>query len=802
MTTERAARSCCSILRSEIERYPGVRSFQLDPEESKLIVRYDQQSVSQKELDTMTQRLRPALETNLGGCPVLRDADRGRWCESCIQLAEEECGDFDVRAGAVHGLISVLPQRTIVRPSAAQGDGAATAPTDVEELTIDLHPPAPEARAPSRRPRPWYALWRRLKAAPWEAILSGVTFVLMFSALGAQKLLAAESLSTALYVAAYITGGIFGVRGGIESLKELTIDVDLLMVLAAIGAAIVGAPFEGVLLLFLFSLSNVLQEYAMGRTRNAIRTLMQLRPARASVLRGGEEVVLPVESCRVGDVFVVRPGEKIALDGTVMDGTSAVDQAVITGESVPVKKEIGDSVLAGTMNKNGMLKVQVTKAARDSTLAKVIRMVEEAQGQKAKTQRFLDKAEQYYAMGVIVATILAVAIPVFLIGEAFDSAFYRAMTLMVAASPCAIVISTPASILSGIGNGARRGILFKGGVYLERAAEIKVIAFDKTGTLTVGKPEVSDVVLTSAWDGSEGDLLALAAAVEGSSEHLLAKAAVDEAKQRDLEVSEALAFEAISGRGVKAEVDGRKILIGNRKLVEDTDVANLQEVLDHLKRLQEQNKTVVLVADATAPVKVLGMIAFSDHLRDDGAEIIQDLRESGIDRVVMITGDNAETAQRVGAEVGVDEVFAELLPDEKLSVIEKLEEEYGPVAMVGDGVNDAPALARASIGVAMGAAGTDVALETADVVLMSDDLSKVAYVIALSHRTRSTLILNLGLAGLLIAVMIVGIFTVQLPLPLAVVGHEGGTVLVSLNGLRLLLFKRRRGHRRADSKDG
>jgi Cd2+/Zn2+-exporting ATPase len=402
------------------------------------------------------------------------------------------------------------------------------------------------------------------------------------------------------------------------------------------------------------------------------------------------------------------------------------------------------------------------------------------------------------------------------------------MTLMVAASPCALIISTPASILSGIGNAARRGILFKGGVHLEQAAGIQVVALDKTGTLTAGTPQVSDVVVMpgsksdapgadpaaergadpageqqadpaaerewqALWHGDEEELLALVATVEANSEHLLARASVEEAQRRNLAVDESIAFEAVSGRGVRAVVDGRRILIGNTSFVADTGPTNMDAATEPLARLEAENKTVVLVAeesDAARGTVILGIVAFSDQLRPEAADVVQDLKSSGVQRVVMLTGDNEETARRIGAEVGIDEVYAGLMPDEKLGVIETLEERYGTVAMVGDGVNDAPALARASLGIAMGAAGTDVAMETADVVLMADELPKVAYAIALSRRTRRTLIFNLGLAGLLIAVMIAGIFAVQLPLPLAVVGHEGGTVLVSLNGLRLLFFKR------------
>ncbi len=817
MTTRASVRTCCEVLRREIIRAPGIQSFQLDPEHGNLIVRYRDAEVSPDQVGEIAGRLRPVLERNLSACPLAEGAAKREWCRSCAAIADKESEDFDVRAGAVQGLISVAADRP------AQGNGGTAEPAELHVPLSVGERAAPEGRALGKQ---LTGTWNRITELPWQAILTGATFVLMFGALAAEHLLQAHTLSIVLYTLAYVTGGVFGVKAGLASALSGRVDVDLLMVLAALGAAIVGAPFEGVLLLFLFSLSNVLQEYAMGRTRHAIRALMQLRPARASVLRDGEEVVLPVESCRVGDIFVVRPGEKIALDGTVVDGASAVDQAVITGESKPVKKEINDSVLAGTMNENGVLRVQVTKAAKDSTLAKVIRLVEEAQGQKAKTQRFLDRAEQYYATGVIIATALAIAIPVFIIGEGFDGAFYRAMTLMVAASPCALIISTPASILSGIGNGARRGILFKGGVHLEQAAGIQVVAFDKTGTLTLGRPRVSDVIVmpqtTGAdaevttgdddagrreddgtdtagelWSGDSEDLLALVATVESNSEHLLAKATVEEAKRRNIAISETLAFEAVSGRGVRAGVDGKTILIGNGAFIEESSPANMDSVAAHLGRLESENKTVVLVAQElrAGEVTVLGVVAFSDQLRDDAGDVVADLKELGVRRVVMLTGDNKETAENIGNAVGVDEVYSELMPDQKLTVIEELERKYGPVAMIGDGVNDAPALARASLGVAMGAAGTDVAMETADVVLMADELSKVAYVVALSLRTRQTLIFNLGLALLLIAIMIVGIFAVALPLPLAVVGHEGGTVLVSLNGLRLLFFRRRRRRR-------
>lgn len=792
MAVDTQVRSCCTVLHERFHAQDGIESVQFDPQGASLILRYDHNALSHEEAGALLQAVKPELENNLAGCPIFTGRGDAAWCRSCRKLMDEECAALEARAGAMHGLISVYPAANRAEP--AESIRAA----DLSELEITIAPPEhPAQRKPLvERLQEWAGVVMRL--APWEAIFTGITFVLMVTAGILERLVEAPGLIRALYIGAYITGGVFGLKAGLSSLLSGTIDIDLLMILAAVGAAIVGAPFEGVLLLFLFSLSNVLQDFAIGRSRNAIRALMQLRPARATVLRDGEEVVLPVESCRLDDLFIVRPGEKIALDGEIVEGASAVDQAVITGESLPIRRGPGDAVLAGTMNTNGMLTVRVTKRAQDSTLAKLIRLVEEAQAQKAKTQRFLDTAEQYYAIGVIVATVLAVVIPVFLLGEAFDPAFYRAMTLMVAASPCALVISTPASILSGIGNGARRGVLFKGGVYLEQAAGIKVVAFDKTGTLTEGSPRVSDVELLDhgderAWRGTEESFLALVAAVEAGSEHLLAQATVRAAEERQLERDKALAFEAIAGKGVRAEIDGRTIVIGNERFIRESGASNVDEATERIIALERQGKTVVVVAEELGNTTVaIGIVSFSDGVRAGAADVVTDLKSLGVRHVVMLTGDNRATAERIGGELGIDEIHAELLPEDKLAVIEELETRYGPVAMVGDGVNDAPALARASIGVAMGAAGTDVALETADIVLMSDELEKVSYVMALSRRTRRTLIFNLGLAGLLIAIMIVGIFAVSLPLPLAVVGHEGGTVLVSLNGLRLLFFKRKR----------
>lgn len=638
----------------------------------------------------------------------------------------------------------------------------------------------------------WARLGERYPSEKLELIATIITFVTMMVGLALELLGGSEGLMLTAYAIAYIAGGVFGLKAGIESLRRFSIDVDLLMVLAAIGAALVGAYFEGAMLLFLFSLSNVLQTYAMDRTRNAIRALMALRPAEATVRRDGQMMTLPIEAIEVGEHMMVKPGERLALDGIIVEGHSSLDQAAITGESIPVDKTPGDTVLAGSINQQGSLDVEVTHLAADTTLAKLIKLVEEAQSEKAPTQRFIEKAEQYYALGVIVMTIVAIIIPVLWMSESFETTFYRAMTLMVAASPCALVISTPATVLSAIGNGARKGVLFKGGAYVEKAADIKVVAFDKTGTLTMGKPQVTDVVVCDRnWAGDEATLLQLAAAVEARSEHPLAAAIVTAAKKRELLLAEATAFQSETGLGVMAAVGEQQIAVGNQRFFDKWEMVGLKTAVPQMQSLQDEGKTAVLVADVTEDNKahVLGILAIADVLRPDVAQVIQRLKAEGIDHVAMLTGDNERVAQAIGKLAGVDAVYADLMPEDKMHLLKQLSAEYGPVAMVGDGVNDAPALATADIGIAMGAAGTDVALETADIVLMSDDLSKVSYLIGLSHKTRQTLMQNLIFALGVIVVLVTAVLGVGIALPLSVIGHEGSTVVVSLNGLRLLRYE-------------
>jgi Cd2+/Zn2+-exporting ATPase len=665
----------------------------------------------------------------------------------------------------------------------------------VRETGAPVKPYTVEVERAPETVREWLRHWTT--GDRLEVVFTALTFVFMGTGWVTARL--GVAWHDVFYLGAYLTGGYFGVQAGLRSLRQWTIDVDLLMVLAALGAAVVGAPFEGAMLLFLFSLSNVLQAYAIDRTRKAIKSLMKLRPDKALVRRNGGTELVPVGELVVGDVLVVRPGESIALDSVIIEGASAIDQSSLTGESMPVSKKVGDPVFAGTINQTGGLEVRVAKLAKDSTIEKLVRMVEEAQTEKAETQRFLDRAEQFYASGVILFTIGLIIVPVLFLKEPFEVAFYRAMTVMVVASPCALIISTPASILSAIGGAARRGVLFKGGVHLERTATVKVVALDKTGTLTEGKPRVTDVIVDGRVvnfrghaDASALDLLKLAASVEAKSEHPLAQAIVAEARQHGPQHPECAGFQSISGKGASGLVDGRRIAVGNARYFAAQDISISESFARQVAALQDEGKTAVIVAEineSAGSVDLLGAIAIADVLRADAERVVRQLKASGVERVVMLTGDNARVARAIAKQAGVDEFHAELLPEDKVRVIKQLKEEIGPVAMVGDGVNDAPALATATVGVAMGAAGTDVAMETADVVLMSDNLQNIVFALALSKHARRVIYQNLSFALAVIIVLVISALGFSLMLPVGVVGHEGSTVLVCLNGLRLLSFR-------------
>jgi Cd2+/Zn2+-exporting ATPase len=635
-----------------------------------------------------------------------------------------------------------------------------------------------------RQPGHQIASTRLLNQSALAPILVLVTLLtLVASILGESVFDAPDALIVALNLTSYLAGGFYALQAGIASLRVYEIDVDLLMIAAAVGAAAVGEWHEGAILLFLFSLSNVLQNYAIGRSRNAIKSLLGLRPETATLRVNGTTKSVPIDDLRPGDVLVIHPGERLPADGDVVSGSSHIDQSTITGESMPVHKDVGDKVFAGTVNQHGALDIRVSKRASESTLARIITMVEDAHERHANTQRALDRFEQIYAKVIIGAVLLLIVVPPLVFGVDFDANFYRAMVVLVVASPCALVISVPASIISAITNAARHGILFKGGGHLEDMAALKAIAFDKTGTLTMGRPQVTDIIPTGHL--SADDLLTLLASAERHSEHPIARAIV--ARAEGLALHEPSSFEAIPGQGVVASLNGKTIYAGTEKLLQAHNLMMPESLIKQKEKLEQAGKTVVLVYNGGP----LGLVAVADEIRAEAAEALRELRAAGISQIAMLTGDNPGVAARIAKQLGVTDIYASLMPDQKVERLLEIERRYGAVAMVGDGVNDAPALATASLGIAMGAAGTDVALETADVVLMANDLRQIAYAVKLSRQARKVVIQNLAFSLGVIAILLAATLLpfVDVPLPLGVVGHEGSTIIVVLNGLRLLVWK-------------
>lgn len=588
----------------------------------------------------------------------------------------------------------------------------------------------------------------------------------------------------ALFIASYIAGGWHTVVHVVEELREGEINVDLLMLAAAAGSAWLDKWAEGATLLFLFSLSHTLETYILGRTRRAIAALMKLTPDFAVVVRDGGEVRVPVAELQAGDLMLVHPGERIPADGVLRVGRTSVDQSPMTGESIPVDKEPGDPVFAGTLNQQGVVRVQVSRAAGESTLARMVQLVEKAQSERAASQRFTEWFGVRYTWFVLALSTATLCIPWLILGESWTAAFQRAMTILVVASPCAVVISIPAAILTAITSAARGGVLFKGGAALEDAARLKAFAFDKTGTLTVGRPRV--VAVIAARDVDPSELLTWAAALEEHSEHPLAQAVVRAAQERGLTWDDAADVAAVTGHGVTGRWRGRPLKVGKvswfAAQAEQTDSACRAAVAD----AQQRGETVVVVADDE---RWLGAIAIADTLRPSAGDCLRELRAQGIRELVMLTGDSEAVAKELAGRLGIA-YAASLLPADKLERIRSLRESAGPTAMVGDGMNDAPSLAAATVGFSLGGAGTDVALETADVVILADDLRRLPYAVALAREAQFIIQQNLWLAFSVMGGLLLAAYAGELPLPLAVLGHEGSTVLVILNGLRLLRFPR------------
>jgi Cd2+/Zn2+-exporting ATPase len=632
---------------------------------------------------------------------------------------------------------------------------------------------------------------RRLQLVLLAAALWVAGSVLSFA--GAQT-----PLVTALFAGAILIGGWPFARAGWQAVQARRLDMNVLMTVSAIGAALLGEWGEGAAVVVLFALGGALQARTLERTRGAIRGLMALSPATAArVDASGGETQVPVAALAIGDLVRVRPGERIPADGVVVEGTSAVDQSPITGESIPADKMVGDECFAGTVNGPGALLLRVTREAADSTLARIIHLVEEAQGSKAPAQQLVDRFAAVYTPAVIAGAVALAAGGAFITGDP-QTWLYRALVLLVVACPCALVISTPVSIVSAIGAATKRGILVKGGAALEAAGSAKVVALDKTGTLTIGRPEV--VVIAPIPGGPDArSLLATAAAVEALSEHPLARAIALKAREEGIAVPAANAFVALPGKGASARVEGQETVVGSLRLARELELTGTEArpsaLAKEMTRLAEEGATPLFVAVADArgeSWRPLGVIAVADRLRPHAADAVRRMREAGIEHVAVLTGDTRATGEAIAREAGADSVLAELLPEEKADAVRALRERYGPVVMVGDGVNDAPALATADVGIAMGAAGTDVALETADIALMGDDLNGVAAALALSRRTRGVIRQNiaLSLATKLLALVLAAFGFVNLWI--AVAADMGTSLAVTVNGMRLALQRRTR----------
>ena len=630
-------------------------------------------------------------------------------------------------------------------------------------------------------PKPWQ------NAKVLTSVASGVLLLVGWLAGMAG---ATTPVQTSIYVVSLVVGAYYFAREAFEELIfEREIGIELLMTTGAVVATLMGEAGEGAMLAFLYSISEAAEGYTEEKTRSAIRALMDLAPKVALVRRDGRELEVPVDELVVGDVFIVKPGQSVATDGEVVVGASSVNQAPVTGESVPVEKQPGDTVFAGSLNGEGALEVRATKAFAENTIARIIQMVEEAQERKGKSERFIERFGHRYSPAVLALGVLIALVPPLVAGAAWGTWLMRATVFIVAAAPCALVISIPITLVASIGTGARKGVLIKGGVYVEELAKVTVVALDKTGTITHGTPDVTNVVmLNAATPGGDGlreraEVLRLAAGVESRSQHPLALAILRYAKAQGIAPAHVTDFRSLTGAGAAARANGATTYVASPDYFERELHVSLAPAADRIAQLQGEGKTVVVVGDERA---AWALLAIRDNVRPNAAAALRALHDSGVKKVAMLTGDNERTALAIAREVGIDLVYANLKPEDKVAKVRELTQQHGHVAMVGDGVNDAPALAEATVGVAMGAAGTDVALETADVALMADDLEKLVYALQLAKRNQRVVRQNLALSVLVIAVLVVGAVAGAFTLPVAVIGHELSEFVVIASGLRML----------------
>ncbi len=617
-----------------------------------------------------------------------------------------------------------------------------------------------------------------------QAITTGVAALFALAGIVLEQVGLMPMASRIMLLAAIVVGGWRVFLKAYFAVRTLSLDMNFLMSVAVIGALAIDKWSEGAAVIVLFSVSLMLESYSAARTRRAIQSLMALSPTEACVLKNGIETVVAAREVAPGDIVIIRPGEKVPLDGIVTVGRSHVDQSPITGESTPVAKSQGSTVFAGSINSNGMLQVRVTAQYEETTLARIVHLVEDAQQQRAPVQLFVDRFARIYSPALLVLAVVVAIVPPLFMGQPFSEWIYRALVLLVIACPCALVISTPVTIVSAVTNATRRGVLIKGGKHIETLSQVKAIAFDKTGTLSEGRPRVTDVILLNSL--TRDQVLKIVAAMEQYSEHHVAAAVLSEAARHSIEFSDMRVdgFEALPGRGIRGEINGAKYLLGNHELIEEMGrcSSRTEEVLEDLTR---QGRTAIILGNSIEPLAVIGI---ADSAREQSKDVLAELDRIGVKHIVMLTGDHEISAQQLAGKVGIENVSANLLPADKVKVVEELKRRHGTVAMVGDGVNDAPALAAASVGIAMGVNGTDAALETADVVLMSDDLGKLPFLFGLSRETMKIIRQNIAIALSLKLLFLILTVTGMATLWMAVLADDGAALIVILNGLRSLSF--------------
>jgi len=775
--------NCASKFERNVKEIPGVQDAKVNFGASKISVTGDA-TVEELEKAGAFENLKVTPEKQKRVTPPQTDTTyriEGFSCANCAGKFERNVKELpgvqDAKVNFGASKISVTGETTIAELEKA---GA------FENLKVSMDTPSYRSKAPSSD----NSEGQVEKKVPFYKKHSTLLYASLFIVFGylSQYVNGEENLITSLlFIASIVIGGFNLFKVGFKNLTRFDFDMKTLMTVAVIGAAFIGEWAEASIVVILFAISEALERYSMDKARQSIRSLMDIAPKEALIRRNGQEIMVHVDDIEIGDIMIVIPGQKIAMDGIVVSGLSAVNQAAITGESVPVSKTVDDEVFAGTLNEEGLLEVKITKYVEDTTISKIIHLVEEAQGERAPSQAFVDKFAKYYTPIIMVIAGLVVIVPPLFFDGSWETWVYQGLSVLVVGCPCALVISTPISIVSAIGNAAKKGVLIKGGIYLEEMGSLKAIAFDKTGTLTKGVPVVTNFDVMNTQKDSK-KILAIITALEYRSQHPLASAIIKRAEEENVSFKNINvdAFAAITGKGIKGEVDGTLYYIGSPKLFQELNVPIPENLEGNILKLQNEGKTAMILGTEK---EIQAIIAVADEVRESSQEIIEKLHNMGVKKTIMLTGDNKGTANAIGHHVGVSEIQAELMPEDKLSYIKQLRKDYGNVAMVGDGVNDAPALAASTVGIAMGGAGTDTALETADVALMADDLRKLPFTIKLSRKALNIIKANIAFAILIKLAALLLVIPGWLTLWIAIVSDMGATLLVALNSLRLMRVK-------------